>query len=205
MIFQTINNKQEKLNIRKVFQVSRKGFTLLEFLVVIGLLSITIGSILLFLTSVLKGTNQANITSEVKQNGQVVLDTLESQIRNATDAECRLVSGSDCFDVKLIRVNADPLRIRCVDPVGQTENGRIEIASSLLDDPVNFTSITNTDLKSGVSVGDCKFNVVASSGGVSAPPIVAVSFKVNQGVAAASRADFMANVSFQTTISLRGY
>src|SRR3990167_9997632 len=147
-----------------------KGFTLLEFLVVIGLLSITIGSILLFLTSVLKGTNQANITSEVKQNGQVVLDTLESQIRNATDAECRLVSGSDCFDVKLIRVNADPLRIRCVDPVDRTENGRIEIASSLLDDPVNFTSITNMDIKSGVSVTYCKFNVVLSKEGASAPP-----------------------------------
>src|SRR3990167_9169606 len=87
------------------------GFTLLEFLVVIGLLSITIGSILLFLTSVLKGTNQANITSEVKQNGQVVLDTLESQIRNATDADCMLESGNDCLDVKLIRVNTDPLRI----------------------------------------------------------------------------------------------
>jgi len=183
-----------------------KGFTLLEFLVVIGLLSITIGSILLFLTSVLKGTNQANITAEVKQNGQVVLDTLESQIRNATDADCTLKNGNDdCIRVKLLRPNTDPLHIACVDPVGQTENGRIEIASSLLDDPVNFTSITNTDIKSGVSVTDCKFNVVASSGGVSAPPIVAVSFKVNQGVAAASRSDFLANVDFQTTISLRGY
>src|SRR3990170_7948701 len=118
-----------------------KGFTLLEFLVVIGLLSITIGSILLFLTSVLKGTNQANITSEVKQNGQVILDTLESQIRNASDAVCMLESGSDCLDVKLTRVNADPLRIRCASPVGQTENGRIEIASSTLDDPDNFVSI----------------------------------------------------------------
>src|SRR3989344_1776418 len=164
-----------------------KGFTLLEFLVVIGLLSITIGSILLFLTSVLKGTNHANITSEVKQNGQVFLDTLESQIRNASDAECRLVSGSDCLDVKLFRVNTDPLRIRCVSPVGQTENGRIEIASSALADPDNFTSITNTDIKSGVSVTNCKFNVVLSSGGVSAPPIVAASFTVNQGVDAPSR------------------
>ena len=190
---------------RKIFRQLSKGFTLLEFLVVIGLLSITIGSILLFLTSVLKGTNQANITSEVKQNGQVVLDTLESQIRNATDADCMLVSGSDCLDVKLFRVNADPLRIRCVSPVGQTENGRIEIASSALDDPTNFTSITNTDVKSGVSVGNCKFNIVLSSGGVSAPPIVAVSFTVSQGVAAASRSDFVANVDFQTTISLRGY
>ena len=183
-----------------------KGFTLLEFLVVIGLLSITIGSILLFLTSVLKGTNQANITSEVKQNGQVVLDTLESQIRNATDAECRLTDiNSDCTWIRLSRLNTDPLNIKCVIPVGQTANGRIEIASSTLDDPTNFTSITNTDIKSGVSVTNCKFNVVLSSGGVSAPPIVAVNFAVSQGVAATSRSDFLANVSFQTTISLRGY
>src|SRR3990170_4782911 len=98
-----------------------KGFTLLEFLVVIGLLSITIGSILLFLTSVLKGTNQANITSEVKQNGQVVLDTLESQIRNASDAVCLNPSDNNlCASptqstthIKLLRTNSDPLHIRC--------------------------------------------------------------------------------------------
>ncbi|MBI4057942.1 type II secretion system protein [Candidatus Microgenomates bacterium] len=213
MISQTINNKQKTLNIKKVFPVSsfqfpvsRKGFTLLEFLVVIGLLSITIGSILLFLTAVLKGTNQANITSEVKQNGQVVLDTLESQIRNASDADCVLKNGSDeCIYVKLFRPNTDPLHIRCASAVGQTESGRIEIASSALDDPTNFTSITNTDTKSGVSVSNCKFNVVPSFGGVSAPPIVAVSFTVSQGVAAVSRSDFVASVDFQTTISLRGY
>src|SRR3990167_7980737 len=205
MIFQTINNKQKTLNIKKVFPVSRKGFTLLEFLVVIGLLSITIGSILLFLTSVLKGTNQANITSEVKQNGQVVLDTLESQIRNATDADCMLGENDNCTDLRLLRVNADPLRIRCVNPVGQTANGRIEIASSALDDPTNYTSITNTDIKSGVSITYCKFNIVLSSGGVSSPPIVAVEFTISQGVAAVSRSDYLANVKFQTTISLRGY
>jgi len=196
----------------------QKGFTLLEFLVVIGLLSITIGSILLFLTSVLKGTNQANITAEVKQNGQVVLDTLESQIRNGTDAVCiNPANGSLCASptqstshIKLLRTNSDPLHIRCVKNPG--ENGRIEIAVSAValgTIPSNFMSITNQDTVSGVDITDtdCNtvFTIVPSSGGVSAPPIVAVNFKVNQGVAAVSRQDFLANVAFQTTISLRGY
>ena len=175
-----------------------RGFTLLEFLIVIGLLSITIGSILLFLTSVLKGTNQANITSEVKQNGQVVLDTLESQIRNASDASLILTTY-----IKLLRQNADPLHIRCVNPAG--ENGRIEIAVSTDQPATNFTSITSQDTVSGVDITYCSFTIIPTSGGVSDPPIVSVSFTVNQGVDAASRADFMANVSFQTTISLRGY
>src|SRR3990167_5504516 len=189
-----------------------KGFTLLEFFVVIGLLSITIGSILLFLTSVLRGTNQANITAEVKQNGQVVLDTLESQIRNASDAVClNPADGSLCASptqstthIKLLRTNSDPLHIRCVNNAG--ENGRIEIVTSLDQLPTNFTSITSQDTVSGVDIkDDCSFIIVPSSGGVSDPPIVSASFNVNQGVDAASRQDFMANVSFQTTISLRGY
>ena len=175
-----------------------RGFTLLEFLIVIGLLSITIGSILLFLTSVLKGTNQANITSEVKQNGQVVLDTLESQIRNASDASLILTTY-----IKLLRQNADPLHIRCVNPAG--ENGRIEIAVSTDQPATNFTSITSQDTVSGVDITYCSFTIIPTSGGVSDPPIVSVSFTVNQGRDAFSRVDFMANVSFQTTISLRGY
>jgi len=189
-----------------------KGFTLLEFLVVIGLLSITIGSILLFLTSVLRGTNQANITAEVKQNGQVVLDTLESQIRNATDADClNPADGNLCASptqstthIKLLRTNSDPLHIRCVNPAG--ENGRIEIAVSTDQLPTNFTSITSQDTVSGVDIkNNCSFTIIPTSGGVSDPPIISVSFTVNQGVGAFSRQDFMANVSFQTTISLRGY
>ena len=219
MILKTINNRQETLNFKKLFPVSsfqflvfRKGFTLLEFLVVIGLLSITIGSILLFLTSVLKGTNQANITSEVKQNGQVVLDTLESQIRNASDAVCLNWAGDLCSPadpktyIKLIRQSADPLHIRCVNNDG--ENGRIEIAVSAVvlgTIPSNFTSITSQDTVSGVDITNCSFTIVPSSGGVSGPPIVSMSFRVSQGVAAASRSDFLASVDFQTTISLRGY
>ena len=201
----------------------RPGFTLLEFLIVIGLLSITIGSILLFLTSVLKGTNQANITAEVKQNGQVVLDTLESQIRNGTDAVCiNPTNGSFCASptqptshIKILRTNSDPLHIRCISSSGTTQNGRIEIAVSAVDlgtIPANFTSITSQDTVSGVSISgvsvpDCNtiFTIVPSSGGVSDPPIVTLSFTVNQGVAAASRSDFLASVDFQTTISLRGY
>jgi len=192
---------------------SGAGFTLLEFLVVIGLLSITIGSILLFLTAVLKGTNQANITSEVKQNGQVVLDTLESQIRNATDAVCLNQSNNNlCSDptastthIKLLRTNSNPLHVRCVASVSTTQNGKVEIAAADNPADADYRSITSTDIVSGVDITNCAFTITPTSGGVSAPPIVAVNFAVSQGVDATSRSDFLANVSFQTTISLRGY
>ncbi|MEX2028333.1 MAG: prepilin-type N-terminal cleavage/methylation domain-containing protein, partial [Candidatus Curtissbacteria bacterium] len=65
---------------------NRFGFTLLELLVALGLLTVTVGSALVFLTSVLRGSNQSAIVTEVKQNGQSVLDSLERQMRDATEA-----------------------------------------------------------------------------------------------------------------------
>ena len=111
----------------------------------------------------------------------------------------------DLTYIKLSRTNSDPLHIRCVAAVGTTQNGKIEIAVSQDQLPTNFTSITNQDPVSGVDITNCSFKVIPSSGGISAPPIVAVSFTVSQGVDAPSRLDYKANVDFQTTISLRGY
>ena len=189
-------------------QLLKPGFTLIEFLVVIGLLALVVGSSLLFLTSILKGSNQANVTAEVKQNGQVVLDSLERQIRNATDAQ-KIATNT----VKLIRQGQDPLYIKCIPSMGSSSNGWIGTVVSTTNPASDavYMSITNRDdLIAGVDV-QCNlappysFDVIPSSSGTASPPIVLVSFVVNQGVQAPSREDFFANVEFRTTISLRKY
>lgn len=181
-----------------------KGFTLIEFLVVLGVLAIAVGSALLVLASVLRGTNQSNVTSEVKQNGQAVLDTLDAQIRNATSATS---DGSGKY-VKLIRPNADPLHIKCFyDTSPKSQNGWIgTVVSTSVNPPeLNYTPVTNTHLVSGVDINSCSLSVAAASSGTASPPIVSFSFVANQGINAPSRQDFFANVKFQTTISLRKY
>lgn len=180
------------------------GFTLIEFLVVLGLLSLTVGATLLFLTSVLKGSNQANVVSETKQNGQFVLDSLERQIRNATGA----ANGANTKHLVLNRLNALPLQIKCFDEVSGTSNGYIgTVEDSNTGVPGvsdgSYSPITNIDPISGVSIQDCSMMVQPESSGGVSPPIVTISFKVQQGVKAPSRQDFMANLDFQTRISLR--
>src|SRR3989344_1028540 len=114
--------KYTKYKILNTKYCKTKGFTLIELLVVLGILAAAVGASMIFLTSVLKGTNQANVTAEVKQNGQVVLDSLEKQIRGATDVECANSAGNsvDCSDasaslkyLKLVRSDEDPLHIGC--------------------------------------------------------------------------------------------
>ncbi len=196
------------------------GFTLIELLVVLGILAITVSSTLLFLTSILRGSNKASITTEVKQNGQSVLDSLERQIRNASDAKPADVSSLASSDSKgvggialtLADVSNSTLYIVCFSHVNPNTNGWIGTSNSLAMS--GFKAITNTDPVGGVDVyynssnpGDpanCAFNVPIGS--LSAgPPVVNINFTLNQGVKAPSRQDFQANTQFQTTISLRKY
>lgn len=173
-----------------------KGFTLVELLVVLGLLSITVGATLLFLTSTLKGSNSAAITAEVKQNGQAVLDSLERQIRGATNA-----SKIDDNQIVLTRSDTSSLYIKCFPSQSGVSNGWIGTSTSSNG---TFTPLTNKDdVVSGISVDNCLFNVTSSSGGGSSPAVVSLQFTLSQGVNAPSRADFIASAKFQTTISLR--
>ena len=189
-----------KLAAERLTLDAKCGFTLVEFLIVLGILALVVGSSLLFLTSVFKGSNQANVTTEAKQNGQVVLDLLEKQIRNAIFAQ----SPSAGY-IKLTGSSEDPLHIKCFPSTAST-NGWIGMVASGADSPFDssFVPLTNKDdTISGVDIQNCDFRVIEAT--PSLPAIVSISFGVNQGIAAPSRQDFLANVAFQTTISLRKY
>lgn len=187
---------------------SRKtGYTLIEFLVVVGILALVVGSTTLFLTSVLRGTNKSNVTGEVKQNGQVVLDSLERQIRGASD----VVWMSSSYII-LVRNDDLPLHIQCF---GQTsgsspKNGRIGIVKAAVDQVssmASYVSISNDDVISGVNIVNCQFNYIPAdlSSGAGAPGLVSVEFEATQAINAPSRVEFQANAKFATTISLRTY
>ncbi|MCR4324114.1 MAG: type II secretion system GspH family protein [Candidatus Curtissbacteria bacterium] len=186
--------------------VSRSGYTLIEFLIVLGILTIVVGSTLVFLTSVLQGSNQTNITTEIKQNGQAVLESLDSKIRSSTFAE-EDVMGSGKY-IKLTTSASGPLHIKCFsDTEPKSVNGWIG-TSTLNQEFVpesSYVPLTNRDLLGGVDISNCSFKVNSASAGALNPAVVSVSFTVNQAIGAPSRQDFKANVEFDTTVSLRSY
>jgi len=200
----------------------KRGFTLVEFLIVIGILSLSIGSILLILTTVVKGVNQTNISAEVKQNGQNVLDTLSGLIRNSTDVY--QLNGQPIFGqgvdkpiwsesaIWVWTSTGEKLTIACVENIGVTDNGKIVVHSAAASSTVpggllaDFKPLSNTDIKSGVDI-DCGTSAeddgFVVSNLQSSAKTVLIDFTAKQGVGAPSRVDFNASAQFKTAISLR--
>lgn len=65
-----------------------KGFTLVEMLVVIAVLSLFGILILTIFTRTLKGGNKAQIIGTMKQNGQAVLEQMDKTVRNSDNVVC---------------------------------------------------------------------------------------------------------------------
>ena len=195
-------SKKQKAKSKKLY-----GFTLIEFVVVLGILGFVVTSTVLFLNSVLRGANQTNITQEVKQNGQAILDSLDRQIRGSVNVQ-GIGTGPDYTAIMLTRPNDDPLYIKCLSATA-TQNNRIGtfVSATAPAADSNYTSLSNDDRTNGVNVVGCKFNIVTSSvaQGGQVPAVVGVSFTATQGLDAPYRQDFAASAPFQTTISLRTY
>lgn len=177
-----------------------------------GILGLILGSTFVFLSNVLKGSNQARIVSEVKQNGQTILDSLDREIRNSvsvTKLNPPPAGAASAIELKL--VDNTFLYLVCFDAVlPSTSNGWIGIASTASASPpassALYSSLTNIDIASGVDV-DCNASTFNVNGLLTDPfpQIVSVDFTINQAILSPTRVDFMANANFKTTISLRKY
>ncbi len=166
------------------------GFTLIELLIVIVVLSILgVVAVQLF-SSVLQGTNKAQVIVEVKQNGQFLSDTLERKVRGATDATVNL-------DIITLTTPAGTEVIQFIPPCNGCNpktNGKITI---------NGASVTSTDAVTGVDVTTTTFSLLPIVEGL--PKVIQVDITLNQGVSASTRRDFQANIKLTNTYSLRTY
>jgi len=186
------------------------AFTMVELLVVLGVLTMAVGAIAIFLTSVLRGTQKANAINEVKQNSQIIVESLERQIRGSVDATN---IGTGYETVKLVGNTEESTYIKCLDGETGIKNSRIGIAiisDSLVNPEIGpddnlYVSITNDTLMEGVEVENCLLTVFSAVGtvdGTFVPAIVSLEMDV---LKRAERVEYSAKTRVQTTISLRRY
>ncbi len=154
----------------------KKGFTLIEMLVVISVLSVVGVMILTIFTRTLRGGNKSQIIETIKQNGQSVLENMDKTVRNADSVICPKVASPTSDTLVVIRDGAYT-RFKFSPPT-TSNNGKIQqdfpvqpatgdksqiktfLENNICTDPIGTDStispqtLTDTNSQTGVSV-DC--------------------------------------------------
>lgn len=160
----------------------KKGFTLIEILVVIGVFAViaVIGSTSFF--SMLKGATKTKITNLVKQNGDYTLGVMEKMIRNAR--EIVLDPGEEC--------TSGMEEIEISNPDGGFTT------FSCTDNPISSNSAKL--ISNQVKVESCFFDCQRS--GPLQPDVVTINFTLSQAQTTV-RPEEQVRIEFRTTVSLR--
>jgi type II secretory pathway pseudopilin PulG len=182
------------------------GFTIVEILVVISILSI-MGIIFVEIFSrSLKGANQAQLLGVIKQNGQSALETMDKNIRLASGVVCIVSSGAqEGKDTIVVRKEGGTFIRYKFNPSTPGKNGFIsedetdDCYTPLLTS--NLRYLTNTDPKNGVSLIFGSFNQNTKAG---FSDIITISFTLGPGAdIPTTLTNNVEAQNFNTTIQLR--
>lgn len=182
----------------------KRGFTLIEIVVVLGIMSI-VG---LFLTqiffSTIRGSSKSQITSVIKQNGQAALEAMDKTIRGADRVVEVCPSGNGMVIYK--SKSETTLYTRFVyQPATATENGYIyqdNASTCAAIQESTHLKLTDINTTTGVSIvtTGAVFSVNALAGTGS---LVTIDFQVKPGVGVQSIYSDIDPVPLKTTIQLR--
>lgn len=206
----------------------KKGFTLVEILVVIAIVAIMGIILVAIFTNTLRGSNKAQVLAVIKQNGQAVLEDMDKTIRGADNVLCPdiIPPTTSTTSTNLVVVSVSTgvyTRYRFINSTSNT-NGLLQqdkpskrtddsTGSEETDvvfknrvcnpnDPMTqLTVLTDTNAQSGVSVTNGSFTKSEQPGSEDS---VTVKFDLDHGVGVpAALAGQIDPVTFQTTIQLR--
>lgn len=178
----------------------KRGFTLIEVLVVLGILSIlSVLFVEIFFRS-LKGNNKAQLLGIVKQNGQVALETMDKIIRNSDKVICPPPNTPS--DTLVTQKDKSYIRFRFNSPT-PSANGFIsqDSGSDCVSALSGYISITNTDINNGVSVILGTFSRDTQP---TEADLVAIDFSVGPAInIPKTLTDTLKPINFTTSVQLR--
>jgi prepilin-type N-terminal cleavage/methylation domain-containing protein len=153
----------------------KSGYTLIEILIVIGILGIVavIGSNMFF--AILRNTAKSQILAEVKQNGNYALSVMSRMIRNA-----RSIDACPGDSITLTNPDRETTTFSCEGARVASNSGVFLTSDKVLSSACNFSCAGTT------------------------PETVTVSFTLTQA-SDEERIEEKATLDFRTTVSLRTY
>ncbi|GEM_PF-4086241 len=183
-----------------------QGFTLVELLVALAIISVALGIGLSTLTSSLRSSTKTTIFNKVKQSGDQVMEAMTRSLRNTTDVCVSSASKElKLYTVKVVDCSSPPssdkvTRFSCRE--GQAsgtldqQNGTIEKIEE--DAGVVISQIPMTS-NIRVKASSCIFTVSATT-----PKRVTIDFILTQS-ADLSAVEAKTEIPFHTEVTLRNF
>lgn len=161
-------------------KLKKNGFTLVELLVVIGILAVFGTMLLTIFTRTLKGSNKSQLITEIKQNGQSALELMDKTIRNADGFICKgslvtVVPGvipANAYRIIVLVKAGFYTRYQFVDPTASPlANGLIK-----QDNPVKTVITVASPLcPTGLETDDCFASRVCTAGDALVAPVLTLT------------------------------
>ncbi len=162
---------------------SKPGFTLLELLAVVGILSFILIAVTQLLASTLAGSGKTNSLQLVKQNGQFALSTMARLVRLS-----KSVSVCSSGDLQFV-----------VSESGSDVSYRFDVAGTRL----RKTRAGQISWVTEDNVAVSSFTCSLTPGSAGTPAVVDLSLTI--GKSGLSVENSVVNTDFNTTVSLRTY
>lgn len=164
------------------------GFTLLEMLVSIAIIAIVSVVLSQVFISTLRSNTKAEILKEVKQNGDLAVESITRMIQNAADAWCPSASS-----FSTLNPDGEVTTIACED----TASGA-RLASQSAAQTVYLTS---TRVSLGTTCAGSQLSVTCE-GAAGIPTTISVSFQLSQSGTVGDQFE-RASQTFRTSVSMR--
>ncbi len=176
------------------------GFTLLEVLVTTAIIGVLFTVSAAIFINTIRSANKANITNEAKDNASLLIEKLQSDIKDSTSDLVSTTNVATPNDTLTIKPTSKLLNIvwKCVDPA----TGNSYVTRNDLNTASGDLTVTNRDTVNGVSVQSCTNFFAATTAN---PPLVTVNVVFVQGSSAGASQDLTVLVRHKVSISARGY
>lgn len=188
------------------FTPIKSGFTLLETMIVIGIISLILPLIFSIVFSITRQQAKVYVLSTVKREGDNALSVIENLIRtNAIGIYSdQTLSSKVCTTASYDGGNGSSFYFSDKDGnwfnfKTTTDTGLLKIASnsSVLNSVIDLTSTKNTQIS--------LFNISCDQTSSITSPIVSIQFTIAQKQTTSTRVEDLASLNYSTKIKLRSY
>lgn len=181
--------------VRQLPKFRSAGFSLLEFLLAMGVFSFISLVIAQVFISTLRSNTKTEIIKEVKQNGEFALETMTRLLQSATsiDSACT-AGGTGAKSIRFINPDRSMTTLNCA------LDGSVTRIASRSGGMVDYLTSQNTSL-GGTSCAESSLSFRCTDP-VGAVPVIRISFQLAQRGTPIDQFE-TASVSFQTTVTTR--